>query len=311
MKKNKRDVFLCGLMIIWLTGCGLLVKTIPLGQIVSTTPQDHFIAVDGTNYHYTEYPAAGQNVFLLHGFASSTYTWDEIAPILHSQGYHVWALDMKGFGWSDKPYDSSYDPITLMEEVNTWMDAVGLTDVVFAGNSLGGAIAVLMAIEHPERVGRMVLIDAAGYPMKKPFIIKLAKIPFSGTTMQLTFGRWLVRMNLKEVFYDDEKVTRERVDAYYDRLRSENSLEAQVSLAKSLDFDSFGKYTCRIPGIQKHTLIIWGENDKWIPLEIGQRFKHDLPNATLKVIPSCGHIPQEEYPEITAEVLLNFLSETR
>lgn len=309
MNNVKRGLYpvLLGLFCMVLGGCGLFVKHIPQGKIISQTPKDHFVKIDDVNFHYTEYPGKGKDVFLLHGFASSTYTWEKVAFYLHREGYHVWALDMKGFGWSDKPKGAKYDPVTLMEEVNKWMDVMGLEDVVFVGNSLGGAIAVLMALEYPERVGRMVLIDAAAYQMETPFIIKLAHFPLSGNIMELFFGRWTVKRNLKEVFYHDDWITKEQVDAYYDRMRTENGLVAQTFVARSLTFSTVEEYIERIPGIKTNTLIIWGQNDKWIPLKLGYRFRKELTNSTIMVIPECGHIPQEEYPELTTRLILDFI----
>jgi len=306
-----RDILrlvLLGTLCLVLGGCGLFIKHIPQGQIVSPTPMDHFIKIGDVNLHYQEYPGKGENVFLLHGFASSTYTWEGVAPYLQKQGCHVWALDMKGFGWSDKPEDAKYDPITLMEEVNQWMDVMGLDDVTFVGNSLGGAIAVLMAIEHPERIGRMVLIDAASYSQtERPFVVRMAGMPFSRSFAKLFFGRWAIKWNMKRVFYHADRVTEEKVDAYYERMCTHGALDAQISVASSLDFGIFEKYTRRIPEIKAKTLIIWGKEDKWIPLENGFRFRKEIAESVIVVIPECGHIPQEEYPEETAGLIADFM----
>lgn len=189
------------LLVAVLQGCGLFRTKIPNGVILGQVPEDKYIMIDDVNYHYREYPGTGRDVFLLHGFASSTYTWEEMIPNLTKQGYHVWALDMKGAGWSDKPVNAKYDIFTLTQEVNRWMEVIGLKDVVFVGNSLGGAIAVLMAQEHPDKTGKLVLIDSAGYPIKKPFVIRMAKMPLAAEITKLFFGRWMVRWNLKEVFF--------------------------------------------------------------------------------------------------------------
>jgi len=288
-------------------GCGLFIKTIPKGEILERTPEDKYIMIDEVNYHYREYPGTGRDIFLLHGFASSTYTWEKVIPYLTRQGYHVWALDMKGAGWSDKPKDAKYDAFTLMQEVNRWLDVMGLKNVVFAGNSLGGAIAILMALEHPDKTGDIILIDSAGYPIKKPFIIRMAKMPLAGEITRLFFGRWVIRWNLKEVYFNDDLIPEETIDAYYNRMRTENVLDAKVALARSLDFDAFAPYIKRIPGIKNRTLIIWGENDEWIPVESGHKFKKDLPNSRLVILPECGHIPQEEKPEESAKIIIDFI----
>jgi pimeloyl-ACP methyl ester carboxylesterase len=290
-----------------MSGCGLFIKTVPKGEILDRAPEDRYIMIEGVNYHYREYPGPGRDIFLLHGFASSTYTWNKVIPHLAKKGYHVWALDMKGAGWSDKPKDAKYDTFTLMQEVNRWMDAVGLKDVVFVGNSLGGAITLLMALEHPDKTGDIVLIDSAGYPIEKPFVIKIAKMPLAAEVAKLFFGKWIITRNLNEVYFNDDLITEETIDAYYNRMRTENVLDAKVALARSLDFDAFAHYVKRLPDIKNRALIIWGENDEWIPLESGHKFKRDLPNSILVVLPQCGHVPQEEKPEETAGIIIDFI----
>ena len=294
-------------LIAFLQGCGLFIKTIPKGEILGKVPEDRYVMIDNVNYHYMEYPGPGRDIFLLHGFASSTYTWETVIPYLTRQGYHVWALDMKGFGWSDKPQDAKYDTVTLMQEVNKWMDVMGLKDVVFVGNSLGGAIAVLIALEHPDKTDRLILIDSAGYPIKKPLVIRMAKIPFAGEITKLFFGRCVVKSTLKEVLFNDDMVTEEKIDAYFHRMSTENAVAAQTALARSFDFEALSSYTIRIPDIKNRTLIIWGENDEWIPLESGHNFSKDLSNSTLVILPQCGHIPQEEKPEETAKIMIDFI----
>ncbi|MBW1988107.1 MAG: alpha/beta hydrolase, partial [Deltaproteobacteria bacterium] len=145
-----------------LLGCGAFVDRLPSGQIPDPSPQDKFVTVDGIRIHYQEWENPGEDVVLIHGYASSTYTWKDVAPVLADHGYHVYAVDLKGFGWSDKPGDDRYAPEDFMECVNSWMDAVGLESAVLAGNSMGGFISALMALEHPEKVEQLILVDAAG-----------------------------------------------------------------------------------------------------------------------------------------------------
>jgi len=312
---DRWNTILCPLlimMLLGLSGCGLIFKQIPPGEIHTPVlgAQECFIKVGEVNYHYAEYPADGEDILMVHGFASSTYAWQKVAPLLQKKGYHVWTLDMKGFGWSDKPKGARYDAHTLMEEVRAWMEAVGLRKSTFVGNSLGGAVGVLMALEHPEKIDRLILLDPAGYPQKKPLVIRMASIPGSISAMKLIFGRWMVSWNLKEVFYHQDWITQEGIDAYYYRLRTEGALDAQASVIEGLDFEAFATYIKRIPEIKHRTLIVWGKDDRWIPLENGVKYRRDLSNSTLVVIPQCGHMPQEEYPDLTARVILDFLAGT-
>ncbi len=292
------------------TGCGLFVRHIPEGKILNQTSKDHFVRIGSVNYHYVEYPADGEDVFLLHGYASSTYTWEKVAPILNKAGLHVWALDMKGFGWSDKPRDAKYDPVSLMEDVNDWMDYMGLSKVTFVGNSLGGGIAFMMAIDHPDKVKRLVLIDPAIYPQKPPLVIRMSTWPGAVFTSKLIFGRWMIRMNLHQVYYHRDWVTKEQVNAYYDRLRTENALYATIAVARAIvetNPVTIEKYAEKMHEMKTHTLLIWGGEDRWIPIKNGYRLKKDLPNAILAVIPECGHIPQEEKPAETATLIKDFI----
>jgi pimeloyl-ACP methyl ester carboxylesterase len=296
------------LFCVGLVACGAFIKRLPAGEVPSPTALDKFIKVGNVRYHYLEYPGTGENVLLLHGFGSSTYTWEAVAPYLNKQGYHVWAVDMKGFGWSDKPKNETYDPISLADGVNRWMEAVGLTRVAFVGNSLGGAVGLLTLLNHPDKVQRLVLIDAAAYPQKLPKIISLSRVSPLVSLLKVFNGPWLIRWNLDEVFYDRDLVTKERVTAYFDRLRTENGLDAQVAVARTLNPDAFERFQKRIPEVNVPTLLIWGRDDRWVPLSIGQRFRKDIPGSVLVVLSRCGHIPQEERPEITARLVADFVA---
>lgn len=297
-----------GLSLICLNACGLFNKKLPSGVVPVMTAHDRIISVKGYDFHYTEYLASGKDVVLLHGFGSSTYTWETVAPILNKQGYHVYALDIKGFGWSEKPLDSRYYIEDLMEDVDDWMDVMHLNHAVVVGNSMGGAITALLSKTHPERVSSMVLIDAGGYPMKLPFPVKMARLPLSSVFSKLFFGPWLVRKSLNEVMYDKSLVTPERVDAYYQRLCTENAQDTQIKTARSIDFGKNSSVMIANQGNTTKTLIIWGKNDAWIPLDtVGRRFRQDLKNSVLAIIPECGHVPQEEKPVETAQLILDFM----
>lgn len=274
-------------------------------------PQSQFITIRGVNYHYLEYPASGPGLFLLHGLGSSTFSWEELAPLLQAAGYRVYALDLKGSGWSDKPAASDYDLFTLRDEIDRWLETMGLRTVVFVGNSLGGSLALLLALENPDRISRLVLIDAAAYLKKLPWVFRLAKLPFSKELSRIVFKRWLIKLAMKQAFFQRERVTAERIDAYYERLKSPGCLEAQIALVRSLGFRILNRYDQRLPALDIPTLLIWGEDDPWVRLSVGRRLNRELPHSTLRIIPHCGHAPQEELPEETAGLIINWLNPVR
>lgn len=314
MKCRFSVIFVMFIILSILSGCGIFIKNIPQGEIAIPCPngEDHMIKIGRTNFHYTEYPAAGLPVLMVHGFGSSTYSWEKAAPVLQKKGLHVYAIDMKGFGWSDKPRasdDVKYDPVTLMEEVRACMDAIGIKNVIYVGNSLGGAVGILMAMEHPEYISSMVLLDPAGYPQKKPLIIRMGSVPGAVFSIKALFGKWVVKWNLKEVFYNKDWVSQDQIDNYYARLITVGSVDAQAAIITQLDFDYFKPYLKRIPSIGQKTLLVWGEEDEWIPLIVGYQYRHNLPNANLAIVQHCGHTPQEEIPDVTAGLILDFIDQ--
>ena len=113
---------------------------------------------------------------------------------------------------------------------------------------------------------------------------------------------------MEDVYYDDDKVTDKGLNAYYDRLRSEGSLDAQAAVAGALKFRDFKKFVEGIPMIKTETLLIWGREDKWIPLRIGMMFKRDIKGSYLCVFNDCGHAPQEEFPVRTAHLISAFIA---
>ncbi len=289
----------------------MLWKSMLDGQMAEKTPYDKFIGIGGVNYHYREYPAPSKkkarHVVMLHGFASSTYTWEKIDRRLNEEGYHVWSLDMKGFGWSEKPRKSPYDTLTLLEEVAAWFEAMKIKDAVVVGNSYGGGIAVLLAFNYPSLVERVVPIDAGAFRMKLPLIMKLMKAPLSNEIGKLFYGKWVTRLILGEVYYNKKLLTDEQIEAYHQRMSTANAIDTQVFLVKAIDFEVNHRYTDRLAEVKQKALILWGQNDKWIPLEIGYRFHEALPHSRMVVIPRCGHIPQEEKPEAVYRLISDFI----
>jgi len=319
MRKKMRvlQLSVCVCTIMLLSAC---VKRLDTRDVMHPDAHDKFIKIEtdvrDVDIHYIEYPGKGRDIVLIHGFLSSTFTWEDMVPKLQKKftdqsipAPHVWAVDMKGFGWSDKPFNAKYDPFTLMEEVYTWMEKIGIDNATVVGHSLGGTIAWTLALDHPEKVGRLVLVDAAGYPPNKNKFSTFVRLPFLDSWVNLCFNRGLVKRGLEKFFYDSGKITDARVDEYFNRLRTRGCIDAQVAIATSIDSELALTYAGRIPDIKQETLIIWGRNDSWFPLQDGCRFNHNIKRSTLVIIPQCGHVPQEEKPNDVAQVLYQFLAD--
>jgi pimeloyl-ACP methyl ester carboxylesterase len=263
--------------------------------------EPRFQTVDGLRIRYLR-TGAGPHLILLHGFGSSIYTWQDVIPDL-SRDHDVVALDLPGFGASDQPPDLAFG--RLPRSVLGLMDALGIPRAILVGNSLGGATAVGVTLGHPERVEKLVLVDSAGYNLAagdRPFFVRLAGSPAGPLLERLPLRRFLVRRALRQVFHDEGLVSPERVEEYLAPIARPGALASLRSLNAS-GTDLAASFADRIRDVSVPTLIVWGREDRWIPLEQGRRFEAAIRGSRLVVIPECGHMPQEERPaELLATV---------
>jgi pimeloyl-ACP methyl ester carboxylesterase len=249
---------------------------------------------------------SGSAIVLLHGFASSIYTWKDVLPAL-ARYHDVVALDLPGFGRSECPRDLSFDEYPAV--VVGLLDRLGLPKATLVGNSLGGALAAVLAAERGERVEGLVLIDAAGFNLqeeKRPWPLRFAGArPVAALLNRLPLRRLLVRASLRQVFFDDSLVTSERVDEYLEPMLRPHAPEAMRSLlaSRSTHPDAVQRL---LPRIKVPALIVWGRDDVWIPVQDAGRFAAALPGAKVVVLDRCGHMPQEEQPAELARLILDF-----
>jgi pimeloyl-ACP methyl ester carboxylesterase len=260
-----------------------------------------FLTVGGHRLRYVR-TGRGPAVVLVHGFASSLYTWKEILPALEPV-HDVVALDLPGFGGSARPADLSFRE--LPEAVLGLMDGLEIGRAALVGNSMGGAVAAVAAAEQPGRVTALVLIDAAGFnlgPGEAPAMVRLAMSPIGSLIRPLPLKRLAVEWSLREVFHDDAHVTDERVAEYMDGLQRPGALASIASLGRSLgERDRVVQES--LPRIQAPTLVVWGREDRWIPVAHADRFVEAIPGARKVVLDACGHMPQAEKPEEVGRLL--------
>jgi 4,5:9,10-diseco-3-hydroxy-5,9,17-trioxoandrosta-1(10),2-diene-4-oate hydrolase len=278
----------------------------PGGWLDRLRLEERFATLDGLRIRYVR-TGKGPPLLLMHGFGSSIYTWKDVIPAL-AQHREVVAFDWPGFGWSDQPEDLSFD---LFPRVAlAFLDQFGWERAALAGNSMGGAVAAVVAAHHPSRVDRLVLIDAAGFNLRAaeaPVMVRLTMHPLAARLLPLVpVKRLAVTRGLLQVFHDDAKVTPERVDEYLAAAARPGTLASIRSLGASqrLDPQAFETLLRRITA---PTLVLWGGDDTWIPVAHADRFVAAIPGARKAVLPGVGHTPEEEAPEEVSRLLLEFL----
>lgn len=270
-----------------------------------------FTVVDGVRLHYQEFGAAdAPALVLIHGYCSSNYTWKDVVEPLAAAGYRVIAPDLKGFGFSEKPADRRYHVQDHAQLVVGLLDRLGIEAAMLVGNSFGGAVALACALMWRSRVSGLVLIDAAynDAPLRQyPFslyaqIIRTWSVGERWVPLLMATRR-TVETLLRGFFHDQRMVTAERIAAYFRALRTVEGQRAAMTTARQWDLNWIEQ---ELDGVTVPTLIIWGEYDRAIPVTLGVRLRARLPHAEFLVIPDCGHIPEEERPEETATLILDF-----
>ncbi len=255
----------------------------------------------------TTTPDDTPTILLLHGTASSLHTWEGWVKAM-SPSWRVVRLDLPGFGLTG-PYPSGdYSPAATVDFLERFADAAGLKRFVIAGSSLGGQAAWRYALRRPDRISGLILIDATGYPQNlsttSAVALQLAAMPIISELMRWAPIEGMVDSSLKDVYVDDSLVTPELVSRYSDLMRRPGNRVALGDRARSAQ-PSTGWEQLR--QLKVPTLILWGAQDTWVPLSMGERFKQDIPGSELIVYPNLGHLPMEEDPVTTARDAMAFL----
>lgn len=261
-----------------------------------------FLELEAATVHYRD-EGAGPVLVLLHGTASSLHTWDGWARELGGD-FRLVRLDLPGFGLTGPFRHRDYGTERYLELLDAFLGRLGIEKCFMAGNSLGGYFTWRYALYRPGRVEKLVLIDATGYPdMPHGGTLDLAKVPVLKTLLLRITPRFLFARALREVYADDSKVVPELVDRHFRltlRAGNRQALADRMAVPRDGNVERLGE-------LRQPALVMWGEQDAWVPVEWAHRFAADLPHAELVVYPDAGHVPMEEIPGPTARDARAFL----
>jgi pimeloyl-ACP methyl ester carboxylesterase len=260
--------------------------------------------IDGTPIRMID-TGAGTPVVFIHGIGASIYGWRHEIPAVVAAGYRVIAFDNRGFGFSGKPA-RGYGNADYTRLVVALLDSLGISSAVLVGHSMGGAIAAEVALRYPDRVRGMVLIDAAGFGVRWPGLLKIARWPLVGAVATGFRGRWVTGRIVRSMFADPSKVTEADVDQYYAPVPESDFGRALRTVLREFRFDTLAG---RLGQIQTPTLILWGDADRFIPPAVGTRFARELPRSEFVLISHAGHDSPEESPEEVNRLLLAFFKD--
>jgi pimeloyl-ACP methyl ester carboxylesterase len=273
-------------------------------------PPSTFVSVAGMQVHMRDEGPRDDAVpiVLLHGTSASLHTWDGwVAGLVATR--RVIRLDLPAFGLTG-PFpqpDGDYSVDRYANFMSAFLDRIGVSKCVLAGNSFGGHVALATALANPARVERLVLIDSAGYPMSPasiPLGFRLARMPLIKQFARVTLPREIVAASVRNVYGVPARVTPEIADRYFELTLREGNRAALSERIKHVPTDVL---TTKISDIKMPTLILWGRRDKLIPLESGQRFAADIAGSRLIIFDDLGHVPHEEDPVRTLAAARDFL----
>jgi pimeloyl-ACP methyl ester carboxylesterase len=273
--------------------------------------RSRFVEVDGVRVHYqTAGNPSAPVLVLVHGFASSTLVWSRVLLELAAKGFRVIAPDLIGFGYSEKPRTLDYTIAAQAQMVSGLLNQLEINNAVIIGSSYGAAVAATIALDYPDRVVKLILVGAVtNNEPTKYMVMRLFSSPVVGDIISpfLLGSRRLLRRRMKRV-YDrhswplDEK----RVDARHLPLQAARTQRAVIRTVRRWDADRIRREAHLI---SQPTLILWGDQDREVPLRDGELLQREIPGARLIVFRDCGHSPHEEYPSQFTEVVSDFCSE--
>jgi pimeloyl-ACP methyl ester carboxylesterase len=261
------------------------------------------------------YVKAGQGhpVVLLHGFGTSLSIWAEQFRALADR-YEVYALDLPGHGFSGKP-DMEYTPQAYIGALTGFMDAVGLSRASFVGHSMGGLLSLCLAATEPGRVERLVLMSSSSPFFRPPGLLKLLErvrrrpwlwmrfLLLSELLIPMPF-KLLERRGQKGTLYDAGAMGPEWNDHFYEIRRLKGF--SHMVISSMINFPGLWEYENKVREIPHPVSLLWGEQDRVVPVEHGRLLQGIFPNASLETVSQCGHMVTLEKPDwATRNILLS------
>jgi pimeloyl-ACP methyl ester carboxylesterase len=266
------------------------------------------IDINGVSIAYTD-SGEGQPVLFIHGFASYSFTWMKMLGYMPKKLRYI-TIDLKGYGYSEKRCDDQLSPFDQSLLVAEFIRRLKLENLVLVGHSMGGAISLLTLFngDISAKTAKLILLDSAGFLQKLPdFIDDITETSPDNAVIKMANEELLVSLVLKQTFYDHNKIDKEAVGEYSAILRQPNAKECLYASARQIAIANTKSFHEKIRALAIPTLIIWGKEDTIIYLSDALKLKADIKDSKLRIIPKCGHSPQEEMPMETAEMLSEFI----
>jgi pimeloyl-ACP methyl ester carboxylesterase len=267
------------------------------------------VDVDGLRITYREL-GTGPAVLLLHGWPTSSHLWRQVmVPI--AQTNRAVAVDLPGFGASDKPLDRRYGFALFERTIDVLLAELGIDQTAIAVHDLGGPVGVHWAIRNPQRVTKLALLNTLLYPELSEAVVEFVRLlrnPESRDRLTSPAGLESV---MRRGLVDQSRLTDEVLRAVREPFRTEESRRALAAAGIQLELEGFAETGRRLHELRMPVRIIYGARDQLLPdvADTMARVERDLPQAVTTTLPNCGHFLQEEAPQQVGELLARFIAE--
>jgi pimeloyl-ACP methyl ester carboxylesterase len=255
-------------------------------------------------YEYYNHPNSTKTVVLLHGFLSSSFSFRRLTPLLMKH-FNVISIDIPPFGNSSRVKNYRFSLENHAQTITGLLDQLGMKEVLLIGHSMGGQVALNICLYQPELVSHAILLCSSGYLKRSaPPLILVSYLPF----FYLYVKRWLARSgvekNLRNVVHDHKMIDQVMIEGYLQPFLQ--GTDVFKGLAKMIRDREGDLTTEKLQQIETPCLLIWGEYDKVVPVQIGKQLKNDLKNSKLIILQNTGHLVPEERPNEILQHILDF-----
>ncbi len=267
---------------------------------------DDYLDLDGLRLHYMA-AGEGEPVVLLHGWPTSSFLWRKVMPLL-AEGNRVIALDLPGFGLSDKPLDASYSFRYFNQVLDAAFDALGIEATGLAVHDLGGPVGLYWACQHPGRLRRLAILNTLVYPeVSWAVVLFVAACRLPGIRSLIT-SPWGLSAAMRLGIADRRRLSDEAVIGVQAPFSGRDARRALLKAGSNLSPKGFREIAHKLPSLEVPVRIVYGERDRILPdvAETMQRVQRDLPQAQVTALADCGHFLQEERPEQVGRLLAEF-----
>lgn len=267
-----------------------------------------FVAGAGVRTHYIKKGDGPETIVLIHGFGGWTHSWRKNIDFL-AERFTVVAIDVRGFGFSSRDPAAEYSPRGYATHVSSFLDILGIRRPILVGHSLGGEVAMRIALQRPEDVAGLVLINSAGLPNPdRDRFRNLPPIPppFDTTLARIAGSEGMVRRILNESTYNTSMVDRSAIKAYRDPIDVEDAEAALLRMVRT-SIPSLNKG--EIGRIVQPTLILWGSEDNLISVSEGEELARTIKGSRLVVYERAGHLLLDERPDDVNRQVADFTAQ--